>query len=194
MKIKMIKRLVFIGAMALSLQACLPVIFVAGAGAGGAIVADKRPVNTMLKDRDIANVALERIQHDSELRMKARITVAVFNYNLLLIGQAPTAELRDHAYKLVSSVPGIKRIYNEITIEAPISAMQQTNDSWMTTKVKTMMVAEKGLNSGQIKVVTENAVVYLMGIVTHKQADIATDIARQVSGVRKVVKLFEYEQ
>jgi osmotically-inducible protein OsmY len=175
------------------LTACIPVAFIAGAGAGGAMLSDKRPVDTLLKDRDIANTALKNLANDPDLNKHARITVAAFNLNVLMVGQAPTEELRDRAYQIVNAVPGIKRIYNEVTIQPPISKITQANDSWITTKVKTAMVAEKGLNSNQFKVITENSVVYLMGIVTKKQADIATDIARNAEGVKRVVRLFEYE-
>lgn len=188
-----IKNIVVISVLAFLLTACIPVAFVAGAGAGGAMLSDKRPVDTLLKDRDIANTSLKNLASDPAINKHARITVAVFNANVLIVGQAPTTELRDRAYQIVNAVPGIKRIYNEVSIQPPISKMTQANDSWITTKIKTAMVAEKGLNSNQFKVITENSVVYLMGIVTKKQADIATDIASHAEGVKRVVRLFEYE-
>ena len=84
----------------------------------------------------------------------------------------------------------MSRVYNEITIRKPISLWQRSQDAWITTKVKTEMLAKKDLHSTQIKVVTENSVVYLMGMLTPQQAELATDVARRIDGVREVVKEF----
>lgn len=176
------------------LPACVPAAFMAGTAAGGAIIYDKRSVPTMVQDRDMANEALKRIMNDPDLNNHARIAIASFDQVLLMVGQAPTEQLRDRAYQLVSSVPKVKRIYNEVTIGPPISTKQQATDSWLTTKAKSAMLAERGLKSSQIKVVTENNIVYLMGIVTRKQADLAATAASHVTGVAQVVKVFEYEQ
>lgn len=176
------------------LTACIPVAFVIGAGAGGAIIYDKRGVKSMVQDRDIANEAWKRINYDSQLKDEARISVASFNHLVLLVGQAPTEALKTRAYNLVSSIPHVKRIYNEVTIGPPISAVEQTHDAWITTKVKSAMLAVKGLKSSQIKIVTENHIVYLMGIVTRKQANLTAEAASKILGVDKVVKIFEYEQ
>jgi osmotically-inducible protein OsmY len=93
---------------------------------------------------------------------------------------------------LAHSVADVKRIYNEITIQGPTSSLTRTSDAWITTKIKSQMLATDDLQSGTIKVLTENGAVYLMGVVTHDQADMSVDIARQVSGVQKVVKIFQY--
>lgn len=175
------------------LSGCIPAVFVAGAGAGGTIVNDRRSLQTMITDRNIANTALEQLYNDVTLRQQTHITVAAFNQIVLMTGEAPTPELRDRSYAIVSAIPKIKRIYNEVTIEPPTSSLAQTNDTWLTTKVKTAMLSEKGLSSGQIKVVTENGNVYLMGVASQRQSDLAANVARQVEGVQKVVKIFEYD-
>lgn len=189
----MIKKIIIISLLCLALQACIPAAFVVGATAGGTIVYDKRPFKTMIQDRNISNTALTRINNIPQLAQQTHITVATFDRIVLIVGEAPTQELRNQAYQVVSGIPNIKRIYNEITIEPPTSSLAQTNDAWLTTKVKAAMVGEKGLHSGQIKVVTENGVVYLMGIVTHKQAGLGANAARRVEGVQKVVEIFEYD-
>lgn len=177
------------------LSACVPVALVAaGATAGGAMVYDKRSMKTMAEDRDIVSTALKEINNDQQLREQTHIDIAAFNGLMLMAGQAPTEELRNQAYQIASSTPRVKRVYNEITIAPPTSTTIQTQDSWITTKVKSMMLAEKGLHSSQIKVITEDSVVYLMGIVTHKQADLAATVASKASGVKKVVRIFEYEE
>ena len=83
-------------------------------------------------------------------------------------------------------------LYNEVTIEQPISNSARANDSWITTKVKTTLLTSPNLNSASLKIITENGVVYLMGLTTRTQAQIATDKTRTVAGVQKIVKLFEY--
>ncbi len=178
----------------LPLSGCIPAAFVAGAGATGAIVYDKRSVKTMVQDRDMTNAVLKVISRDPDLSEQSHITIASFNHVMLLAGQAPTDALRVRAYQIASEAPNVKRIYNQITVEQPLSKKDQANDAWITTKVKSAIVAQKGLNSSQIKVVTENKIVYLMGILTPGQADLAATVASQVSGIEKVVKIFEYEQ
>jgi len=178
------------------LTACVPLLLVGGgATVGGAVVYDKRSTVTMASDRDNASRALAALYNDPEIKSQTHITVAVFNRLLLLVGQAPTPALRDRAYQIVvNTAPKVKRIYNEITVQPSLSSAEASNDTWLTTKVKSAMLAEKGLGSTQIKVVTENKSVYLMGLTTPKQADLAAVVASQVSGVARVVKLFEYEQ
>jgi osmotically-inducible protein OsmY len=186
------KKLLLIVAMACSLQGCF---FVAGAAAGAAaitVVYDHRKIEKIAQDKTIAKRASDQIQADPELADNTHIIVTCFNQTLLLTGQATTPELRQRAEELVSDTPKIKRIYNQITIQGPTSALTRTSDSWITTKITTRMLATEGLKSSTIKVITENGTVYLMGIVTHQQANIAVDIAREISGVQKVMKIFQY--
>lgn len=176
------------------LSACVPVVLVAaGATAGGAIVYDKRNMKTMAQDRDMASRVLKEISSDPQLKEETHITIATFNHLMLITGQASTEDLRNRIYQIANKAPHLKRVYNEVTIEPPTSASTQAKDAWITTKVKSAMLAEKGLSSTQIKVVTENSVVYLMGLVTHNQADLSAEVASKVSGVSKVVRIFEYE-
>lgn len=176
------------------LSACIPVMLVAaGATVGGALIYDKRNVKTMTEDRDMASTLLKQINDDPELRKDTHITIAAFNNVLLITGQATTDASRDRIFQMANKMPHLKRVYNEVSIEPPTSTSVRANDSWITTKVKSKMLAEKGLTSSQIKVVTENKVVYLMGVVTRKQADLAADVASSVAGVAKVVRVFEYE-
>jgi osmotically-inducible protein OsmY len=177
----------------LLLSACLPVAFVAGASAGGAVISDRRTVDTMFQDKKITCKALIQLNSEPRLKHRSHITATTFNRVVLLVGEADTPELRNRAYELVKSVPNVRRINNEIVVCGSLDRKESSLDAWMTTKVKAAMVAEKGLHSTQIKVSTEDNVVYLMGLVTHHQAELAIEVARQVSGVKKVVTLFEYQ-
>ena len=86
----------------------------------------------------------------------------------------------------------MRKVHNELTVAGKTSYLSRTNDSWLTTKVKSAMAAAESADSTRIKVVTENGVVYLMGLVTREEADAAADIARHIQGVQKIVKVFEY--
>lgn len=186
------KKMLPIILLALSLQGCF---FVVGAAAGAAAVAvvyDHRKLERVLMDNKITNSAAEKINADPSFK-KCHIEIACFNQVVLLTGEAPTPELRQQAEDLVHSIPNVTRIYNQITVKSPSSSLSRTSDSWITTKIKTQLIATKGLQSGTIKVVTSNGTVYLMGMVSHEQADIAADIASQVSGVLRVVKIFQYK-
>ncbi|OGT26904.1 MAG: hypothetical protein A3I77_01960 [Gammaproteobacteria bacterium RIFCSPLOWO2_02_FULL_42_14] len=180
--------------LVLFISSCVPAALVVGATVGGAVIYDRRSVETMVEDRDAAQIASNRIAASPQLQKDAHIVIATFNHVLLLVGQTRTEEQRETAYQLVSNVRNISHVYNEITITNPSSVWRRSHDAWITTKVKTEMMAKQGLHSTQIKVVTEEGVVYLMGVLTPQQASLAVSVARRVDGVRKVVKVFETPQ
>ena len=172
------------------LQACAPVAVVGGAAAGSEVVSDNRSMETMWQDENSAYQAQLYINSDEQLQDKANVSAYVFDNVMLLIGQAPNPELRTRAGDLAKTVPDIKRICNQIAITQPVST--NTKDSWITTKVKTALLEQKGLHSTQMKVITDNGVVYLMGLTAASQGKLAAETARKVDGVKKVVKVFEY--
>jgi len=111
---------------------------------------------------------------------------------VLLSGEATTAEQRDIVVSLVRSIEGVKRVVSEINVAEPTAFATRVHDSWITGEVKAKMLDTENLKSTRVKVVTENGVVYLMGLVSRAQADLATDVTRHVSGVERVVRMFEY--
>ncbi len=143
------------------------------------------------KDARIFHVVHSTIIPDPRFR-DSRIVVSSFNEVVLLAGQAPNASLREVAEKVATQTPNVRRVYNEITVDYPISLGTQSNDAWLTSQVRSHMLSQKGLESGTLRVITENGIVYLMGISTPEQANLAVDVARHVNGVRKVVKVFQY--
>ena len=190
------KKLVALLLLAFPLMGCVPAILLAGAAGatlGGAVVYDQRSYKTMNQDHNARAVIQAKIERDPQLKGQSHISVSVFNNIALLVGQAKTVALRDRGYQITAKAPYVRRIYNEITIAMPASAIQRANDSWITMKVRTAMLEKPGLSSSNLKVVTENKIVYLMGIVSPRQAAMAADVARRISGVQKVVKVFEYE-
>ncbi|WP_133130176.1 BON domain-containing protein [Legionella yabuuchiae] len=171
------------------LAGCVAVV--AAGAAGGLIVYDKRSVVMIEKDARIFHVVHKTIVTNPKFD-DSHIDVTSFNQVVLLTGQTPAASLKVFAEKIARQTPNVERVYNEIAIGYPTPLSQRSKDSWITSQVRAQMLAKKGLESGSIRVVTENSVVYLMGIVTHKQANLAVDVARQVNGVTKVVKVFRY--
>lgn len=184
---------VFVVLFTIFLTGCMPAALVAaGATAGGAVIYDQRSFKTMAQDRGVTQKALSKLRRIPALKGTSHISLATFNHVVLMVGQTETPEERQLAYDAISKLPNVQRIYNEISIGKPTSFGRRTGDSWITTKIKSAMLAKPGLHSTQIKVMTENGNVYLMGIVSRKQAKLAADLSRRISGVHKVVKVFQY--
>ncbi len=176
-----------------SLQSCaLVVVGAASAVTTAAVVNDHRSLQTITDDKNIEFTAANRISNNPSLSQNSHIVVVSFNHAVLLAGQVPSQDVRQRVESLIQALPKVARVYNELEVSAPTTPTVQSNDAWVTTKVKTEMLETKGLHSGQIKVVTENSSVYLMGIVSHHQARLASDVARRVNGVKRIVTLFEY--
>lgn len=190
---KLIQRLFCFTTLALSLQGC---IFVAGAAAGAAAIAvvyDHRTVSNTVEDTRLANSIIAKLNRQTNLRTLCHIEVTSFNRVVLLTGQCPKVAWSEQAQALAENTSNVGKVYNQIAIQGPTSSLTRTSDSWITTKIKSVMLATEDLKSSSIKVVTENGDVYLMGVVKQEQADTAVDIARQTSGVQKVVKIFQYK-
>jgi len=176
----------------LSLPSCVFVVGAAAGAAGVAVVYDHRKLEKIALDQQITKKISDTIISNHSLNEDNHIEVTTFNQIVLLTGETNTAEQRQQAEGIAHSVPDVTKVYNELTIKGPTSSLTRASDSWITAKIKTEMLATEDLHSGTIKVVTENGTVYLMGIVNKDQADMAVDIARQVAGVQKVVKIFQY--
>ncbi len=173
---------------------CTPVV-VGGAAAGGAAVYDRRTVGSFVDDEGVELKSRMAIFNDKELNSQIHINITSFNGIVLLSGEAPTAELRARAETITRGIEKVRLVHNEMSIAAPSSLMTRSSDTLITGKVKTSLFGIKGLegfNPTRVKVVTENGTVYLMGMLYKSEAAAVTEKARQVSGVQRVVKLFEY--
>jgi len=176
------------------LQGCAGAV-VGGAAAGASVVHDRRSAGTVVDDGIIEFKAMEKLISDKELFEQTHISVTSYNNILLLSGEAPTDALRSKAFSLVSAIPKVRKVHNELVLAAPSSLLTRSSDTWITTKVKTNLLGIDnlpGFDGTRIKVVSENGTVFLMGIVKREEANVVTDAARRVSGVQRVVKLFEY--
>lgn len=181
---------IFLGATALA-QGCAPVI-VAGGATAAVAATDRRSVGTQLDDENIELTALRRITDDNRLGDDVHVNITCFNGVMLLSGEATTAEQRDIVLSLVGNFQGVKRVVNEIVIAEPTAFATRTNDSWITGRVKTKLLADENIPGRRVKVITENGTVYLMGLVTQKEGELAAEAARTIGGIKRVVKLFEY--
>lgn len=189
----MIKKILLVLSIMCLLQGCVPVVAGAAVGAaGGVVLYDRRPVKIMMQDNSISYAIEKKLFDVEKIRTQCHIVVTAYNGVVLLVGQAATNELKDQVTAIAKTVPKIKRIYNEVVIGTPTAYLIRTNDSWITTKVKAKLLTAKHLRSGQFKILTENGVVYMMGMVSRSQAQSAVNIVRHVDGVQKVVKVFEY--
>jgi osmotically-inducible protein OsmY len=127
-----------------------------------------------------------------DLDQASHIVVASYNGVVLLAGQTPRSELKETAEQAASSVQRVKRVHNELQVLQPSSALARSNDSWLTTKIKAQMLTDESVPGSRIKVITENGIVYLLGLVTRQEGNRATSVVQGVSGVQRIVKLFEY--
>ena len=175
------------------LNACAPAAFVAGATVGGAVVYDKRSLDTIKDDFNTGNQIDDMINDlPDNVQDKTHIVTNVFNGVVLLAGQAPEASVAASIAAETRALPHVRRVYNKVQIKAPSSLTQRSKDTWLSTKIRAKLLASKGLSSTQISILVEDRVVYLMGMVSRSQAAMATDVIRKEPGVKKVVKLFEY--
>ena len=122
----------------------------------------------------------------------SRIVVTSFNGVVLLAGQTPRADLKAQAEQAASAVQRVKKVHNELQVMDPITLLAISNDALLTTKIKAQMLGDANVPGSRIKVITENGIVYLLGLVTQGEANAATSVVQSVSGVQKIVKLFEY--
>jgi len=149
-------------------------------------------VSEAFDDSRNESLAKKRIKNVNPGLAEANINVTSFDGIVLLTGQVSSADLIPIASAQVEPLRNVRKVHNELTVAGKTTLLSRTNDSWLTTKVKSALSAAESSDATRIKVVTENSVVYLMGLLTRAEADAAVDIARDIQGVQKIVKVFEY--
>ena len=176
------------------LQGCAPIAVTGATTAVSTIAADRRTTGTFIEDEAIEIKSRLALLDRAGLNKRVHVNVTSYNTWVLVSGQAPTEQDRQAVIDLVKNIEKVTRVFDEITIAAPSSLLSRSADAVITTKIKAKLIAEEDLSSLHIKVVTENGVTYLMGLVSTEEGDIATEIARRTGGVQKVVKLFEIRE
>jgi osmotically-inducible protein OsmY len=172
-----------------SIAACVPAI-VGGAAVGTSVAADRRTTGIYVEDENIEIKATRKME--TNLGEESHVNVTSFNQNVLLTGQVPDAERKAKAESLMKEVEQVRTVTNEIVISPKADLSTRASDTYLTSKIKTLFLTENKFQANHVKVVTENSVVYLMGLVTKEESDAAVDIASNAGGVEKVVKVFEY--
>jgi osmotically-inducible protein OsmY len=183
---------------------CVPVIFsllqgcaavVAGGAASSVMMAqDRRTPGTIIEDKGIQLKCMRAINNYSEKNPDVHVDAVSYNNRVLLVGQVPSRQMRGDIEQSVKKVAKVKHVHNEIKVDAATPMLARSKDSWITTKIKGEMAVTQDFNLTRVKVVTEDGIVYLMGLIKKDEEFVAVDIARHVKGVKKVVKIFEYEK
>jgi len=171
------------------LQGCAPVVMV-GAGAAVMSYEDRRTTGAQVDDQTIELRAGNRI--DDRFGSRVHVNVTSYNRYVLLTGEVPDEAARSEIEKSVRGVTNVLGVTNDLQVAGVSSATSRSNDTFLTTSVKTRFLNSDKFNGIHVKVVTEASVVYLLGVVTEQEATDAVELARTTSGVRKVVKMFEY--
>ncbi|WP_375740085.1 BON domain-containing protein [Pseudomonas boanensis] len=152
-----------------------------------------RTIGKTIDDQSTPSKVRAKIDAASpDLKTNSHVVIASYNGVVLLAGQTPRTDLKNLAEQAARSAQGVRRVHNELQVLPPSSSLARLNDSTITTKITTQLLANSNVPSSQIKVITENGIVYLLGLVTRQEAALATSIVQNVSGVQKIVRLFEY--
>ena len=157
-------------------------------GCGSRSVGNK--IDDQFLEPNVAN-AISR-SHPDLTGPTSHTVVTAYNGVILLAGQTPRADLKEKAAQVANGVQGVKKLHNELQVLQPTSALARSNDALITSKIKTLMLADSKVPSAKVKVVTENGIVYLMGLVTRAEGAAATNVASGASGVQKIVTLYQY--
>ncbi len=188
------KKIFLISLIPLMLSGCAAAVIGAGAAAGTtAVVAhDRRTAGTFIEDQNIELKAAKSFYSDKEINDSSHLNVTSYNLVVLITGETPSEDIRNRIVNIVREIPKVTHVYDELTIAAPSSWTSRTSDSLITSKVKTKLLTLDNFDGTRVKVVTEKGVVYLMGLLTRTESDVATKVAQETGGVQKVVKLFQY--
>ncbi len=173
------------------LQGCVSPA-VSGMSTGAEAAYNHHNIQLAIQDQN-NTINVDRAIHWYNTNYKeSNVSVSTFNGVLILTGQVPSVALRQKLDKIAHEASDTKEIYNLTTVSNPVSAITHASDSWITTKVKSQLIADNEIDPSKIKVITENGTVYLIGTVFPDQAIVATDIARSTAGVQNVVRVFTY--
>ncbi|NOQ93292.1 MAG: BON domain-containing protein [Methylophaga sp.] len=173
------------------LQGCATAV-VTGAATGASLVHDRRSAGAVLDDQGIEFKSSYALFSDKEIYDQSHINITSYNGIVLITGETPTEALKQQVSAKIKAILKVRRIHNELIIAAPSALPSRSSDTWITSKIKTKMTTDKRVDPFYIKVVTEHGIVYLMGVVSHAEADAAIEIVTKSAGVQRVVKIFEY--
>ncbi|EHD23426.1 MULTISPECIES: division/outer membrane stress-associated lipid-binding lipoprotein [Brenneria] len=180
--------------IALLLQGCVGAVVVGSAAVATKSATDPRTVGTQVDDGTLEIRVTNALSKDAQLKKDARIIATAYQGKVLLTGQSPNSELANRAKQIALGVEGAAEVYNEIRQGNPVSLGTASMDTWITTKVRSQILASDTVKSSNVKVTTENGEVFLLGLVTQREGASAAEIASKVSGVKHVTTAFTYLQ
>ena len=175
-------------AIAAGLSACAP-LMVGGAFMGGVSASDRRTLGAQIEDEAIESKAGKRIEENVGERVHVNVTS--YNRQVLLTGEVPNEQDKALVEQVVSRVENVRAIFNELAVMGSSTLTQRSSDTLVTGRIKAGLIDSRDLTSSAFKIISERGTVFLMGRVTLRESDRATDIARTTNGVQKVVRLFE---
>ena len=173
------------------LQGCATAVVGGAAATSGAVALDRRTAGVFVGDQEIELRTQSRLS-EAFPKNAGSISTTSYNRQVLLTGQVLDDPTRTRAGEVAKGVPDVRNVFNELSVSGTTSFTSDANDTGITSKVKARLLRDEKAPGTKIKVVTEAAIVYLMGLVTREEGKVATEIARTTSGVTKVVILFEY--
>ena len=185
LSLKLLSGALATAALITALPGCAPIVLGGAAVMTGMMATDRRSAGTQVDDQSIELRAL------NVLDGKGHVSATSYNRQILLTGEVPTPQLQQAVQQAMLKVEGVRSVVNELAVAPNAGVSQQSSDPLITGKVKAAMIDAKGFPSGAVKVITQRGVVYLLGVVTAAEAEQATEITRGVSGVQKVVKVFD---
>lgn len=179
-------------AASMLLQGCVGAVVVGSAAVATKTTTDPRTAGTQVDDTTLEMKVSNAINKDEEIKKNARIVAVSYQGQILLIGQSPNNSLITKAQSLAARVDDVGDIYNEVRIGKPIGLTRASQDSWITTKIKSKLLSSDQVKSANVKVITENGEVFLLGFVTERQAQAAAKVASNTDGVLRVTTVFNY--
>lgn len=181
-------------AIVLTLSGCAAAV-VGGVAVATVVATDKRSTGTVIDDQTIELSVIDQIHDDPGIRAEDHIKVEVYEGVVLLVGEVRDEATKQLASRIATGVENVERVVNELEVSLEADTGERAGNAWLTTKVNTALVKENpvpGFDATRIKVVSSRNSVYLMGIVSREEGNAVAEVARNVSGVEKVIKVFSY--
>ncbi|AWK43596.1 divisome-associated lipoprotein YraP [Photorhabdus laumondii subsp. laumondii] len=177
---------------AVMLQGCIGAVVVSSAAVATKTATDPRTIGQQVDDSTLEARVSNALNKDKQLKEQTRIITTAYQGKVLLTGQSPDSSLPERAKQIASRVDGAHTVYNEIRQGKPVELGTASKDTWVTTKVRSKILASDSVKSSNIKVVTENGEVFLLGILTKQEGNAAAKIASETNGVKRVTTAFTY--
>ena len=152
----------------------------------------KRTFGAYVDDQRLETVIEVNLRKADPRLAEAHINIMSFNGVVLLTGEVSSSDLRQIAGETVRSISKVRQVHNELLVQSNSTFFSRTNDNWIATKLRSKILANRDIESERVKIVVENRVVFLMGLLTREEANLLSDMAAQITGVEKVVRVIEY--